>query len=242
MQDFIGDLIDSVGVSIWAPEFEGLLEKRALDPSLEQRALKLAFEMGSPERPWFWKDAMLISVIPFLRRVFPEAVYLITLRNPHDSASSYEKLLVPEALRGKIRLVEYTYLRWQHFMLTIFEELKNYKGRLLVPYETLVSSPREQCTRISRFLDTEYGLTEGAGVRIERMEQSINPRLWRNRSRVSFLDREDAPSVSKELFAYLLSRVDGDLGDFDPSKYPLPEWSREYCSNMSVMGWLLNSL
>jgi hypothetical protein len=242
MQELIGGLIDSLGVSIWAHDFKERLQVRITDPHLEARALELALGMGNPDRPWFWKDALLISVIPLLRRIFPEAVYLVTLRDPHASAVSYEKMMIPKPLRDKIRLVEYTYLRWQHFMLTILEELRGYEGQLLVPYETLVSSPGEQCARISRFLDARYPLPGDPKERIDKMARTIDPQLWRNRSRVPFLEREDAPGAQKKLFAYLENHLDTNFGDFDPRDHALPEWAREYCANMGVIGWMLNSL
>lgn len=239
MQEFLAELLD--GVSLWDPGLDTILLRRAADPELRRRALKLGDEMrGAGGGSWFWKDAKLIFSLPFLRQVFPEAVYLITLRNPYDSALSYEKLSLPAPLRDKVRLVEYTLLRWQHLMVTICEELKDHPGKILISYESLVASPLDQCARLCRFLTAQCA--GGDGGSLERMAQAVNPCLWRNHSRASFLDVPHASGAQKELFSYLSARLDGDVKDFDSSRYPLPEGSREYCANMSVLLWLLGNL
>jgi hypothetical protein len=242
MQDFFIELLNGVGLSIWDPDFKLRIGEKADDPQIRQRALRVAIEMESPDGFWLWKEQNLIFALPFLRRVFPQAIYLITLRNPYDSALSYDKLRVPEALRGKVRLIGYSLLRWQHFMVAIFEQLKDYPSKLLVSYEALVSSPRQECARICSFLATEYGLADDGEARLQRMVQAIDPRLWRNDGKVSFGERQDVSAAQKQLFAYLTSRLDLDVRDFDAAQYPFPEWSREYCANMSVAQWLMVSL
>ncbi len=242
MQEFIGDVIESVGVSKWDPRFRELIRQRASDPGLRRRARELVAEMGAADQPWFWKDALLIFALPFLRELFPNAVYLITLRNPYESAISYEKLIIPTALRGKIRLIEFSLLRWQQLLIMICEGLKDHASKLFVRFEALVSSPDEQCARLSGFLGTEYGLVETSGERAQRMAETINPLLWRNRSPTSFLENPQALAAQKELFVYLNDHCDGDVSDFDAARYPYPRWAPEYCSNMPYMQWLLASL
>jgi len=241
MQDFFNDLISGTRVSLWDPAFKEAIRREAADPAARRRALELAAGMGSPDGRWFWKDQNLIFALPFLRQVFPDAVYVITLRNPYDSALSYEKLRIPPALRGRIRLLGYSLLRWQHFMVAIFSELKDHPRKLLVSYEALVSSPREQCARLCRFLAPLYAEADGEG-RVDRMAQAINPRYWRHASETPFAGLSSVSLAQRELFQYLASRLDGETNDFDPSLYPFPEWSLEYCGNMSVMQWLLGSL
>lgn len=242
MQDFFSELLSGVGLSIWDPDFKRLIRMQASNPEMRRRVIAVAEEMESPDGLWLWKEQNLIFALPFLREVFPEAVYLITLRNPYDSALSYNKLRVPTALQGKINLIGYSLLRWQHFMIMIFEELQSYQSKLLVSYEALLSSPREQSARLCRFLASVYGPSADDELRMERMVQTINPRLWRNDSRTPFSEREDVSDAQKELFSYLSSRLDGDVSDFEPARYPFPQWSREYCANMSIMQWLLETL
>lgn len=238
MQQFLAELLD--GVSLWEPGLDQILRQRAADPELRRRALGLAASMNGGGGAWFWKDAKLILSLPFLREVFPDAVYVITLRNPYDSALSYEKLRLASPLRGKVRLIGYTLLRWQYLMVTLCDGLKDHPGKMLMSYEALLSAPGEQCSRLWRFLNAECG-AQGEDS-LQKMVQTVHPDLWRNNSKVSFLDVPEASAVQKELYSYLSQRLDGDLSDFDPGRYPLPDWSREYCANMSLMLWLLESL
>lgn len=242
MQDFFSELLSRVGLSIWDPDFKRLIRMQASNPEMRRRVIAVAEEMDSPDGLWLWKEQNLIFALPFLREVFPEAVYLITLRNPYDSALSYNKMRVPAALQGKISLIGYSLLRWQHFMIMIFEELQSYKSKLLVSYEALLSSPREQSTRVCRFLASVYGPSADDELKVERMVQAINPRLWRNDSKTPFSEREDVSDAQKELFSYLSGHLDADVSDFDSARYPFPQWSREYCANMSIMQWLLETL
>jgi hypothetical protein len=240
MQEFVGELASRTGISYWEPESRRLMRQQAADPELRRRALELAAEMEVPGRPWFWKEPNMIFTLPFWTSIFGDAVYVITLRNPASSALSYEKYFLPPALRDKMRLTAFFFLRWQYAMISIFEELRDHKSKLLVPYELLVASPREQCERICSFLDAEYGAASDP-VRLEAMTQVVDPALWHNRSEAPFAAAAEASAAQKQLYAYLGSHLDGDTGDFDASRYPFPEHWREYLSNMGVVRWLLTN-
>jgi hypothetical protein len=245
MEDFLQELSASVRTSAWDPEYKRLMKEQALDPEWRRRALELAARMRRPDKPWFWKEPEIVLSLPFWKEILRDPVCLITLRDPGDSAQSYEGFFLPRILQGKIRLTGYFFLRWQYFMVTIFEELKEYKSKLIVSYERLVTSPQDECERICRFLAAEYGPAAACDpARVEQMAESIRPGLWRNRGEVSFLEANNVSRAQKELFSYLTGRVngDGDVSDFDPSLYPFPEFWREYFSNVSVLRWLFESL
>lgn len=95
MQDALAELLGNVGLTIWDPDFRRLIRQQASDPAMRRRLLEVARSMENPGGFWLWKEQNLIFALPFLREVFPEATYLITLRNPYDSAVSYEKLRIP---------------------------------------------------------------------------------------------------------------------------------------------------
>jgi len=243
MEDFITDLLSSSGADYWNPEFKDLLRQHALKPEWRQRALALAARMEGPSRPWFWKEPGLSFMLPFFSQIFQSPIYIIALRNPCDSALSYEKFFLPSALREKIQLTSYFFLRWQYLMIAIFEHLKDYKSKIIVPYEALVSCRKEQCERIYKFLAAEYGpAAPNSPEIVARMTEAINPGLWRNHSGTAFLEAAKASEAQKELYAYLSSRVDGDLSDFEPARYPFPACSGEYLSNMMVVRWLFQNL
>lgn len=242
MQEFVSSLIHGAGRPVWEPGFMDLMRQQASDPELRRRALDLAAGMECADRPWFWKEPGFVLTLPFWTQLFPDAVYLITLRNPCDSAASYKRFFVPPVLSDKLEVRVYFYLRWQFFMITIFGELKSYPHKLVVSYEELLQSPQAQCERICGFLDAEYDAILRAPERANRMAQAISPDLWRNKGLVPFSAAPDASEPQKELFTYLRSRVDGDFVDFEPSRYPFPQFFGEYMSNMNAFQWLLNNL
>jgi hypothetical protein len=243
MQDFVTELINATGRSVWDPEFRSLMKRQAADPKLRRRALALAAEMEHPDGPWFWKEPDFVFSLPFWTEMFTDPVYLITLRNPCDSATSYKKLVLPSMLHDKIKLTGYFFLRWQYFMLYIFEELRHYENKLLISYENLVAFPREQCERICRFLSAAYRLPDGCNPgKVTRIAQTINHKLWRNNRGGSFLEAADASGAQKELYSFLNSRLDADVKDFDPALYPLPQLGQEYMENFTIFGWLLKNL
>jgi hypothetical protein len=243
MQEFVSELLAATGCSIWDPACKGVTRQLAANADFRRRAEELAATMGSSGRPWFWKEPDLLFTLPFWREIFADAVYLITLRNPYDSAVSYEKFFLPPILRDNVRLIAYFFLRWQYSMVSIAEELKDHGSKLLVAYEDLVSHPREQCDRICRFLAAEYGLSAGcAPDRTDQMVEAISPALWRNQGRIPFSEAPLATAVQNELYEYLSRRLDGDLGDFDAARYPFPECSQEYLANIGFFQWLFKNL
>lgn len=242
MQELVLSLIQSAGRPVWHPEFKSLMRRQAGDPELRRRALEVAAEMEQPDRPWFWKEPNLVFALPFWTEVFPDAVYLITLRNPRDSAASYKRFFVPPVLNDKLQVTVYFFLRWQYFMTTVCEELQRHRHKLVVPYEDLVKSPPEQCERICRFLASEYPAIPDDPERAVRMARAVSPDLWRNNGRTPFAAAPNASAPQKELYAYMRSRLSGDFEDFDASRYPFPQFFAEYVSNVSALRWLFDNM
>jgi hypothetical protein len=243
MEDFVAELISSLGVATCDSQFKDRLRQQARDPEWRRRALDLAAEMERPDRPWFWKEPDNSFLLPFWNEILADPVYVITLREPTNSGVSYEKLILPPILVGKLQLRAYFLLRWQHLMMTVAEDLKDRGSKIIVRYEDLVTNPHQQCDRIARFLAAEYGPAATYDpARVEEMAETVSPRLWRNRTEVPFLEAENVSTAQKELFCYLSNRLDGDLSDFDPARFPFPEYWTEYFKNISIMRWLLTSL
>jgi hypothetical protein len=243
MQELVNELLLGAGVSAWEPGFKEQVRQCAFDPRYRDKALALISEMQAADRPWFWKEPNFAFTVPFWRELVADPVCLVTLRNPYHSAKSYEKLILPPVLKGRVQLVAYFFLRWQYFMTAVVEELKTVRSKIFIPYEVLLSSPAEQCARICRFLDAELAGPEGDGDgRVDHMAQVVNPDLWRNTSGAAFSDIPESSAEQRALYSYLSSRLDGDVGDFDPSQYPLPPCWREYVLNIGLIRRLLESL
>jgi hypothetical protein len=155
---------------------------------------------------------------------------------------SYEKFILPPNLRGGVRLLSLFFLRWQHFMLCILEAAEKSRSVLYIPYDKLMRSPVEQCERLCAFLDAECGIGGIAGIdrdKLRRMIECVNPQLYRNRA-TAFSDVPQATPEQKALYDYLLRKVDDPAEPYDPARYPMNGWWREYMENFDLMLGLLN--
>ncbi|HVT16728.1 MAG TPA: sulfotransferase [Thermoanaerobaculia bacterium] len=236
MQDLLGELMDATGLPNCHPDMDRRLTELADDPAIRARALRLVAEMESAGKPWLWKEPYLSLCLGFWERIWRDPVYIIPVRNPYDSALSFEKMFLPPALRGGgIRIVAMFLLRWQHFMLSILEHCRGERKTLFVPYEELLQNPEEQCRRLGRFLDAECGVVGGDDERVAAMAKTVNPELWRNKSQEPFAAVAEATDEQKALFAYLRRKVDDPAEPFDPSLYKLSAGWREYLQNFDLI-------
>jgi hypothetical protein len=235
------DLMEEVDRSFWEPEFAPRLRQRAREPGWRQRAQELVVAVSEGE-PWFWSGPDLVSTLPFWLEIFPEPVCLITSRDPRESAKAYEESYLPAIMKGKVHLNGYFFLRWQIYMISILGQVKNCRNKMLIPYRALVSSSQEQCEGISRFLSEALEVGEGWLGGGEQAARVVRPDAWHGAEIGSFDSTPEASAVQKELFAYLVEQGAGDCGDFDASRFPLPELFREYLANIDVLCWLFHSL
>jgi hypothetical protein len=235
MQDFMTELQVSTQMWEWNPEFKKMISDRAFDPQYRERALALIASMEEKGTPWVWKEPELCLFLPFWEKLWTRPVYVVTVRNPHDSAASFEKIFLTPKLQERARLTAYFALRWQHFMLEILEHTeKGITPTLFVSYEELMRSPVEQCRRLWAFLNAQTGIEDEEGERLEAMFEAINPGLWRNKKEISFYDVPEASGEQKELFRYLQGKTRDKSEPFDPSRYPMPPCAREYLENFSL--------
>ncbi len=239
MEEFVNKLFDSVKVSHWEPNFSRLMKEKAFDEALRKEALDLLVPMEKGPA-WFWKEPYLSLCMGFWEEIVQDPIFIIPVRNPYESAMSYEKFVLPPNLRDSVRLFGLFFLRWQWFMLSILEAAEKNRSVCFIPYDTLMRQPVEQCDRLARFLDHECGL-EGTGRdTVRRMADSINPSLYRNRSTVAFADAPQATAAQIALFELLLRKVTNPAEPFDPAQYPLAGWWREYMENFDLLLGLFN--
>jgi Sulfotransferase family len=232
--DFLIELHGSAGVSEWYPPFDDVLHRRAFEPRYREPAVQLVAGMETAGTPWFWKEPYLCLSLSFWENIWNEPIYVVVFRNPHDSARSYERFVVPE-LKGQVRITAYFVLRWQHFMLMTLEHAERNPAKLFVRYEQLLRSPAESCERLCEFLDRQCAMSGGAGERLAAMTATINPGLWRNKQEVSFLDLPEVMPEQKALFRFLEAKTADPLAPFDPAKFPLPAFGREYLENFGSL-------
>ena len=229
---FLHEVFKEVGRDFWRPGFEQALRNAAENPRLRKPAEKLVASMAAGSPAWFWKEPWLSLQLPFWKPVWGDASYIITVRNPYDSAVSWEKMMLPRDMRGRISIIALNLLRWQHFMLSILRGVEGSRRLLFVPYEELIKDPRGQSERICRFLDQETG-TAHDECRVKRMLTAVDPDLWRNKSETDFSQIETATREQKALYDLLRRKVDDPYAPFDPGDYALyPGW-REYLQNFA---------
>jgi hypothetical protein len=234
MQDFLTELFTSAGVGEWNPAFSDLVRARAFEPRYREAALRLVAAMETAGRPWFWKEPGLCLALSFWEQIWKEPIYVVVFRNPHDSARSFERFL-PPALQKRIQVTAYFALRWQHFMLVTLAHAERNPAKLFLRYEGLLRSPVESCRRLCDFLDQQCVHSDGADDRLLSMVETINPGLWRNKQEVSFFDLPEATPEQKELLRFLEAKTADPQIPFDPERFPLPAFGREYLENFGAL-------
>jgi hypothetical protein len=178
--------MQDVGVDFWHPSFVDIITKKAADPIFRNLALSLISKMGQEGRIWFWKDPMISLWLPFWKKIWGNATYIITVRNPYYSALSWQKFLIPNAEEKNISIVAANLLRWQAIMLSILKYTQDCYSKHFIVYEELVSNPRKQCQRLANFLSSEYHERNIDDNRLETMAGAVDPDLWRNRTTIPF--------------------------------------------------------
>jgi len=235
LDPFIQYLLQDVGVQFWHPSFVDMITKMSADPLYQNAGLSLISKMEQGRRVWFWKEPSLSYLLPFWKKIWGSATYLITVRNPYDSAVSWQKYLTPKGEEGKVQLVAANLLRWQAIMLSILEHTQDCYNKRFIVYEELINDPRKQCQRLVDFLSIEYQEERIDDDRLEAMVAAVDSNLWRNRSAIPFDDLELATEHQKALYKFLLEKAEDPNKPFAASLYPIyPGW-REYLTNVEKL-------
>jgi hypothetical protein len=241
MERFVEKLFQASGVTKWHPEFPARVRALANAPALRAEAQRLVAEMEQGPA-WFWKEPYLCLALPFLSQLVPSAVFVVAIRNPYESALSYEKFVLPRTLQGMVRLRSLYLLRWQHFVLSILEHAVGHPRAIYVPYRELVNEPADQCDRLCTFLDRECGVDGDSAPRVARMIEAVDPALHRNRGDRLLDTAEEATPTQRALFRHLLQRVREPALPFSAADYALPPGGREYLENADLMLSMLDKL
>jgi len=231
-----------VGVRFWHPDFVDTITAKAADPHWRNAALDIIAMMGDQGRIWFWKEPYISVYLPFWKQIWGSATYVITVRNPYDSAVSWQKFIVPREAQQTIRTEAANLLRWQAMMMSALENTQDCNSKIFIPYEDLVNEPRKQCRRLCNFLSDEYLLERVDYDQLEYVVGAVDPKSWRNRSSTPFTDVSIATEAQKALYQLLLEKVDDPNKPFDAAQYPFyPGW-REYLENLQTLKVLYDRL
>ncbi len=223
--NFNNNLLKAVKGHGWCPpadEADGLLAAHAESGSFRDQALGLLASMDECGRPWFWKDPRLAVLLPFWKRLWGEAVYLIAVRNPLDVANSLASRDVGASLSAALLL-------WQTYVARILCGTAGDRNRLFVEYESLLTDSPQQVSRFCGFLNRQMGVQ---GNDVQHVMEAADPSLRRHVS-----DRESVGASSivtdrqKELYAVVRRLADDPEAQVPATSLLLPEKWRAYLSD-----------
>ena len=230
--DMLAELGDfDAGATWWDRDFQQRIQKKAGDPASRKNAAELMAEM-SIGGPWFWKDPALSHFLPFWKRIWTDAIYIITVRSPLDTAVSWQKFIMPANVPVRISFVAMNLLRWQHIMTLILQHTEDAQHRFFLGYEDIMRNPRAQAERLACFLNSKFG---NQGSPIQAMVDAVEPKLWRNDCGIPFEQVPEATSEQKALYAFAREKIKNPLKPFDVTKYPLPLGYLEFLNIQEVL-------
>ena len=230
--NFNDNLLNSIGSTWLVPpgtDAEETLVARSSETVYKAPAEQLIKEMEAGGRHWFWKDPRMTVLLPFWKRVWGEAVYVIAMRHPVEIAMSLRK-------RDHLPLSA-SLLIWQQYMLQCLKHTEGSRHRIFIKYEKLIQSPLEECTRLNVFLNNSCG-RESDPVVLEKMTAAVNVGLRHNRSRLPFSEEPQATPQQKVLDEILSERAEDRAGPFEQAKIALyPGW-KEYLQTFAALSRL----
>ena len=212
------------GATWWDSDFQRRMAKKAADPVYRKKATELMAEMHKGA-PWFWKDPALSHFLPFWKQVWGNAIYIITVRNPLDTAISWQKFIMPSNVKAHVSFIAMNLLRWQHMMALILQHTEDAQHRIFLGYEDVIRNPRMQAERLTDFLNAKFGNRVSP---IQAMIDAVEPQLWRNDCGVPFEQAAEATVEQKALYAFTRRKIDNPFEPFDVAKYPLPPGYLEF--------------
>ena len=223
--DFLAELGDfASGATWWDRDFQHRIGNYASDPEYRTKAAALMSEMDEGG-PWFWKDPALCHYLPFFKQIWGDAIYIITVRHPLDTAVSWQKFIMPSNFKARISFVAMNLLRWQHMMTLILRHTEDAAHRLFIGYEDIVRNPHAQAGRLSNYLSSKF---QNRGSRIQAMAGTVDPQLWRNNCGTSFDRAPEATENQKALYAFARQKIIDPFHPFDSAMYPLPPGYLEF--------------
>jgi len=231
--NFNDSLLNSVGSTWLVPpgtEAEETLRARALEAAYKQPAEQLVQEMKAGGKPWFWKDPRLTVLLPFWKRIWGEAIYVIAVRHPLEIAMSVRK-------RDHVPLSA-SLLIWQQYMLQCLRHTEDGKHRIFIKYENLLQSPLAECARLDAFLNRSCARESSDPNVLDRMMTAVKAGLRHNRSCVPFSDEPQATAQQKVLDQILTERAEDLAGPVEQAKIALyPGW-KEYLQTFAALSKL----
>ena len=196
------------------------VRRAAFVPSLRREGLRLISKMAQEGQPWMWKDPALVCFLPFWLTLWDRPIFLVTVRNPICSATSWQNMLLPDR-RIRPKAVDAWLIQWQRCMRLVCAQTATHP-KLFVDYQRLVLHADDEVRRISAFLSDHSG-RQTSPAAIELMRDAVQPQL-RHRS------AERTTNVLTVEQSVLLAGMEAaarDTGVYPNSGFDLPAgWSQ----------------
>jgi len=235
IQDFSVTLFPEKLRSMWHPDFALEVRKRAAELRFRDEANRIVGEMAQHNPIWFWKEPYLSLLLPFWKEILGDITCIILVRDPYESALSWQQFLLPkdQGYDERVSIIAANLLRWQFLMLTALGETHDNPHKIFISYEQFLADPVAQSRRLAAFLEQQYGRPADAAT-ITRMVEAVSRDLRRSKSTTAFAEVAQATAEQKALYEFLLAKVDDPELEFVPERYPLfPGW-REYLMNVDI--------
>ncbi len=236
---FMGEMCRAAEMSWWDAAYSPpIAETNSLD-ACRDKARELVKEMEKQGRAWVWKYPDLTFFMPFWKEIWGEATYIITVRNPYDSARSWQKFVMGEQLKPSLSFIAGNLLRWQLRMSSILEQTNN-ENRLIISYERLVRGPHSETKRLYDFLNRVNANSEPSEATIKYMAQAVKETFWRNRSEGPFEEVQEATKEQQALHSFLQKSARDLPVEFEPERWLIPVGSLSLAKNQELFAEYYN--
>lgn len=233
LEYFIRDLLIEVGVNFWEADFRDRLLQCANDPKWVSKAEALIGQMDQTNQVWFWKEPLLSVLLPFWKTFLPDPVYVITLRNPHHSATSYERFVLPEKAREAASGVQAFMSRWQFMLREIMQETKSANHWHFVSYEALLADVSGTAAALEGYLDDAF--QRPCQQRATHMAQVVDPKLCHHREEIPFDQNPLVTPAQKAFYQFLLAKKDAPDLAYHEDEYPMTPGFDEQMKNLEFI-------
>lgn len=232
-------LLVSVNSQSFVPpsdEAEATLRGRAHEPAWRNEALQLVAAMQSAQRAWYWKDPRLAVTLVFWQQFWSNPIYIISVREPVDTALSLQKIYGLPLTAG--------YVMWQRYMTSALKYTHQEPRRIFVQYERLFAAPDKQCSRLCTFLEQRCRMEDGSSAkqRLDAMLRVVNPGLRTNASSNSFFSTPEADAAQKALYRYLQSMANDQEVTLEPAVFEIFAGWRDYLQALATVDQLRSTV
>ena len=181
---------------------------------------------------WVWKDARLPLTLPFWDGLWGDVIYVVTVRHPAEITLSLAR-----AAEIDQDNLPYSagFIYWQYCMLQILSFTQDNPHKIFIAYDQLINNPRQECIRLSNFLDENCGKSSQDSH--ERFEAML-PRVAKNQQHQSYQKSlAEMPQATREqraLYDFLRVKIQYPDEVYNVDDFALYAGWKEYLESMDM--------